>query len=776
MKNILNTRLIAALLISLFSVIVILISTRYIETDNSIASLLPGNKELMRDARLVSRAPISDKVILFVNGSPDLRKRAFNDIENMASDKGLNFRNMLPGKNEVKIIYSYLQNNSLLLYPYELLDDPFQPEFIKKRLAVKESLLDMNPFMMIDDAFINDPILTTGDILKLIKESGYKLGGGSIESEDGESEMRIYSTGIFPEEYDKSRVIFELNKHIEKYAKDNGFKAFLISSHLFYYDSYSNIRKDVTLIFILSIIFTLLIFIYFFKDLSSVVFGLMPIAVGFAAAFLTIAIFKKNIGGIALAFGATTTGISVDYSIHYLIKRSCFNSLKQLRSSIGLSMIMGLITTLISFVLLPFSGIRTLQDISIFSAVMVTFSFLAAWFLLQPLYPPVNIIAEKSSLRTKEETFLNNIVKIFSQPSSLKYAIGWTLFVLILGVGIFLSQLEDDVTGLDKKHHSITRNIDFMHRYFKETTETLFLCFSGNTVDEVKSKSLEALVSLKDSGLGFLTPALFIPENETLNRRREIIKQQYRDDLFKEALDNTLFDPEIFSPWRKSALSIDNISLEETPDYIKTMTGNYIIEDNNTFYMLIPIQHRDRLNELKQQLSEAQFNDFFIIDFLNNAKNGLVRFELIALTLLISAIIIVFIVLSLTFRSIKRALFSVIPALAGIITVIGLSGFLGFKINLMHIAGLIIITGAGVDYGIFLTGAIIEGDMNNAALTVRAILTCALTTIAGFGVLIISSNTALFSLGFTTIIGIATSLITTVVMIPPFLGTASEKN
>jgi len=72
----------------------------------------------------------------------------------------------------------------------------------------------------------------------------------------------------------------------------------------------------------------------------------------------------------------------------------------------------------------------------------------------------------------------------------------------------------------------------------------------------------------------------------------------------------------------------------------------------------------------------------------------------------------------------------------------------------------------GVDYGIFIAGSIRKGySKHETQLTLQAILTSALTTLAGFGVLAFASNGALFSLGSSMFIGIIFSFITSYIIL-----------
>jgi predicted RND superfamily exporter protein len=79
--------------------------------------------------------------------------------------------------------------------------------------------------------------------------------------------------------------------------------------------------------------------------------------------------------------------------------------------------------------------------------------------------------------------------------------------------------------------------------------------------------------------------------------------------------------------------------------------------------------------------------------------------------------------------------------------------------------------GIGVDYGIFMTSAYKSNcSEEEMKLTIQSIFICALTTIAGFGTLSISSNYSIFSMGSSILGGIVMSFLTFYLALPYILG------
>jgi predicted RND superfamily exporter protein len=123
----------------------------------------------------------------------------------------------------------------------------------------------------------------------------------------------------------------------------------------------------------------------------------------------------------------------------------------------------------------------------------------------------------------------------------------------------------------------------------------------------------------------------------------------------------------------------------------------------------------------------------------------------------------VILLLGLLFRNLKKVLLSLIPVVTGILFMIGVMGSLGIAFNLFNVVAAILIIGLGVDYGIFMVTKMTQG-LDDA--TEKAVFVSGLTTIAGFGALILARHPALHSIGLSVLIGIGAAIPAALVIIP----------
>jgi predicted exporter len=132
---------------------------------------------------------------------------------------------------------------------------------------------------------------------------------------------------------------------------------------------------------------------------------------------------------------------------------------------------------------------------------------------------------------------------------------------------------------------------------------------------------------------------------------------------------------------------------------------------------------------------------------------------------------IVFLLLTLEFRSAIDGALSLLPLAGGLLLMLGTMALLGLELNLLNAFVLTMIFGIAVDYGIHVLHRWREsgGDPEAVATTCGAILLSALTTIAGFGSLVLSHFPGLRSMGQAAIIGALASAVLAVTALPALL-------
>jgi predicted RND superfamily exporter protein len=124
----------------------------------------------------------------------------------------------------------------------------------------------------------------------------------------------------------------------------------------------------------------------------------------------------------------------------------------------------------------------------------------------------------------------------------------------------------------------------------------------------------------------------------------------------------------------------------------------------------------------------------------------------------------------LHFRSRRRVYRVMLPVTAGVLLTVGAVGITGASFNFFNIAGIALIFGFGVDYGIYMMQAHLEAGGCSGAETVRRIggrtALCALTTAISCGSLVTTHYRGLASIGTVLCFGALFCFLAAVLLLP----------
>jgi hypothetical protein len=138
---------------------------------------------------------------------------------------------------------------------------------------------------------------------------------------------------------------------------------------------------------------------------------------------------------------------------------------------------------------------------------------------------------------------------------------------------------------------------------------------------------------------------------------------------------------------------------------------------------------------------------------------------------------VIVILLMIDFRSPIDAVFALVPTALGWLWMVGLMAPLGLKFDVANIVALPLVLGIGISFGVHMMHRLREGDEDSQRpsidLVVRgtggAIGVAALTTMVGFGGLMISDYGGMQSLAWIMVLGIGACLVGTIFVLPALL-------
>ncbi len=143
------------------------------------------------------------------------------------------------------------------------------------------------------------------------------------------------------------------------------------------------------------------------------------------------------------------------------------------------------------------------------------------------------------------------------------------------------------------------------------------------------------------------------------------------------------------------------------------------------------------------------------------------------------ALILVGLLTMLMIRRLKEALLAMFPLVVGLLWTIGLMQLLGLKFNLANVWGLPLIIGISAEFGLNVILRYMEGRAHGGPLvarsTVMGVALNGITTMVGFGSLMVAAHQGIFGLGLLLTIGSGCGLVASLIVLPVILRLTTRK-
>lgn len=279
--------------------------------------------------------------------------------------------------------------------------------------------------------------------------------------------------------------------------------------------------------------------------------------------------------------------------------------------------------------------------------------------------------------------------------------------------------------------------------------------------DDPSLKSLNAKLSniMNDTSAGLLNSIVENIDEKLKNASKEVGK----------------FHSDFASNYKEKVIVMANptpITLQDLPGGIK---NQYVGKSGNNFLISIfPKQNVWEINFLKRfsnELSNIDPRATGLPPIFNALMDEIGEDGKLATKL---ALVVIFFVLLIDFRSIKKVILAMIPLVVGVVWMVGAMEILGLQITLLNIMAIPMIIGIGIDDGVHIVHRYqIEGRNAHKpvfASTGRAILLTSITTMLGFGSLWFATYRGLGSMGIALFIGVGMCFFATVIVIPVLIG------
>jgi predicted exporter len=656
------------------------------------------------------------------------------------------------------------------------------PEEIKKRLKDLKNRLAAPEAMVLQEYLLKDPLGLSRQALSGLEASGESFGAvvdrGHLLSADKRFGLIIAETSFNPLDISRSTrfltdLEFAIKKSLHRIGADDLKTTELGGVHYAAYQARS-ISSDVKQAFILTPLLVILIFGVFFRRIRLLPAALLPGGIGIAAALGAMGLAGQELHALTLGFAATITGISVDYAIHLLHRAvnetgTAYEKTTKALRAVVRPVTLGCLTTLGAFILVSTSSFTGIRQMALFASISVPVAMLATVFGLPAFH---RFLLGKDSGGEKTGLSRFTVVLGADNPTVGRLIATAAAFALFLAAGLFGSArvgLSGDPRDLARPNPKLEKAEQTIRGIFPGLFDQALLAARGGSVekalqvnDAVFDRLLKAGVEKKQViSISPYLPSRLIQER-SLGEVKKLFAKNTGDTSLKEIFFSLGFKKDYFEEVEKGIQTgpIDLESFKGTS--LEQLLADTVKKEGEQYYVLTRVRAGDdaALTIVKNAAESVEgcriaSERLYARSALTTLQNELVRM----LAIWLGAAIVL---LSLIERSLFFGLKATLPAIFGVTSAVGLFGLIGRPLTPVASAGVTLVMGLGIDYGIFA----LSKNARPPALTAKAVTASALTTMAAFGVLAAAETQAMADLGLIIMVGMSAALVTALFLLP----------
>lgn len=531
------------------------------------------------------------------------------------------------------------------------------------------------------------------------------------------------------------------------------------------------IRDEATWLSIGSSVFVLVLLIVSYRSPLIVLLSLLAPVSAVLVAMAVVRLLFGGIHGITLGFGCTLMGIAVDYPIHLLSRMHGGETAMATLRRIWSTLLLCVVTTAIGYLPMLSGDFPSLTQLAVFSisglATTVMFTRYVLPQLLPPAWHPPDI----------GRAWMMPLLRRLGSAGRIVACIIVLLASAAVLTFVAPPRWENDIAALSSIPHSVLAHDELLRADLKAPEPGQMIVIRAPDAELALQKS-EALAArlralVEEGGLsGFEAPSFYLPSLETQRTRQAILPS--RDKLEAElgrAQAGLPFKPDLFAPFldavekaRTGPLATPD-NLAQTP--LRLRLGVLLFPRREGWTAIVPLSgvaDPTRLADFAASFGDAAIR---YVDLRAETNRLIIEFRNGALLKLAGGAVLLFVVLWAGLKSWRRTLAVLLPVPLAILADLAIVSLLGQRISLFHLVSVLLVIGTTSDYSLFFNRT--DLDAADRKRNLQALLLCWSTTVAGFGLLSLSSIPVLQAIGTTLTAGLTAGLLLAALLTQPDL-------
>jgi predicted exporter len=643
--------------------------------------------------------------------------------------------------------------------------DPLGP-WVGSRVARSKEALASPMGSLIARIITQDPILAFPDLLRRLQASSRPLEdhAGQLQTMDGRWSV-VFAQANAPALIGslQTPVVETIERALGELQAASGGKIAVLWTGVnrFAVETERRIKREFVWIGILSTIPVFALYILVFRSLRQIFAGLIIIGIALGAAVLICQGLFGSVHGLALTFGASLIGVTVDYAAHYSVHLVAAPAAERSRV---LKMLLratatGVVTTVAAFAAIAGGRLPAVQQIAVLGVAGALIAFTLTHLLLPRFIPPPDPdLPDAPDTRPAGAPAGRRVDGLLLGLDRHARAVSVVTAVVLLGAsaGLHRWRWQDDVAAFKTPLPALEKETADLQHILGRDGQGPTVVVTGADDEQALRTHEQVVARLAALKAGGVVGAFASVQPALLSQRtqRERLARLSTADLegpYREALAREGFRAASFPAWKDL---FKDAAPPLTPREVAASPLAFLVDawrldgPARTGYAIALQNVRD------ENLVAAEVERFpgvwsirpaaLLEDTYGQFRDRIVVWLAVGVALVIVVMIVVY-------RKPSFVLAGVLPALLGSAATLGLLAWLGIPGNVLHVVALVLVLGLGVDYGVYL----VEAREGSIGLSIRGILLGAATTAVSFGALAFSSNTAIHTLGLTSAIGIA---------------------
>lgn len=548
--------------------------------------------------------------------------------------------------------------------------------------------------------------------------------------------------------------------------------------------SRETIKTQVAYLSVIGVILisTLLLLVY--RSFTALLLGFLPVVSGAVAGVAAVSLGFHVVHGITLGFGIALIGEAVDYSIYLFLQSDQAGPDQPTRTMRFWPTIrLGVLTSISGFASLLLSGFPGLAQLGLYAIAGLTAAALVTRFVLPHLLPKNFRVHDVAPVGRR-------LLRLVERAGGLRWPAVLVLlaacFVVVAHGGDLWSNKIASLSPVSQAQVALDTDL----RADIGAPDVRYLVVVSGVSRESVLSSCERVSNVLreqvDEGrlAGFEAPSHYLPSKATQRARQAALPPaDVLEARLQKAVQDLPMRAQLFQPFiadvddARSRPLIQAADLEGTS--MALAVNALLIHRNEHWSGIMPLtapKDADiNAGRIRAALSAAGLADALFVDMkvesdhlYSGYMHEAIQLSLLGLSIIVGLLLVVF-------RSPMRALRTIAPLAAAVITVVAGLTLFGEQLIILHLVGLLLVVAVGSNYALFFdraalapgAGRSIRADVPEpptthsmiSPRTLASMLFANLTTVTGFGLLAFSSVSILQALGVTVAPGVILALI-----------------